>query len=166
MPFRWKQTKGFNIANIVWREDMDTLVLEILRESVLRVLADFAQSHRDNIRRCKSLDDVSKHRKRQVAALLWLGSESDATGREDSVNKDGAPASTAVGSGPLPYAMHHLGSHYIPVYNLPQLLGPTKMRTVRENDSLHFGDEYAIIIAGRFTIALQSDLWKLQGYLA
>lgn len=143
---------------------MDTFVLEILRENVARRLAYLVCSNAAYISSCRDHEHISKHH--QVGAVLWLGPNT-----EDSVgmgvsNEDGAPTGDSGESGPPPYAMHHYRNHYIPVYNLPTLLGPTKLRNLREKSSSHFGDHYAVIKAKRLTVEVQLELWKLLGYLA
>ncbi len=164
MPYRWKQDSSFKVADLVWREDMDTFVLEILRENVARRLAYLASSTAAYISSCRDHEHISKHH--QVGAVLWLGPNSKDTVETGFPNKDEAGTGDFGELGPPPYAMHHYKNHYIPVYNLLTLLGPTKLRTLRETSSSHFGDQYAVIKMKRLTVEVQLELWKLLGYLA
>ena len=164
MPYRWKQDPNLKVADIVWREDMDTFVLETLRENVARRLAYLAKSAAAYISSCKDHEHISKHH--QVGAVLWLGPNSEDTARTGFPDKDGAATGDFRESGPPSYAMHHYKNHYIPVYNLLALLGPTKLRNLRETSSSHFGDQYAVIKMRRLTVEVQLELWKLLGYLA
>ena len=164
MPYRWKQDSSFKIADIVWREDMDTFVLKILRENVVRRLAYLASSTAAYISNCRDHEHISKHH--QVGAVLWLGPNSEETVETDFSNKDGAATGNFGELGPPSYAMHHYRNHYIPVYNLLTLLGPTKLRNLRKTSSSHFGDQYAVIKMKRLTVEVQLELWKLLGYLA
>ena len=163
MPYRWKQDSNFKVADIVWREDMDTFVLEILRENVARRLAYLASSTAAYISSCRDHEHISKHH--QVGAVLWLGPKSEDTVETGDSDKDGAATDNLGESGPPPYAMHHYKNQYIPVYNLLTLLGPTKLRSLRESSSSHFGDQYAVIKMKRLTVEVQLELWKLLGYL-
>lgn len=164
MPYRWKQDPNCKVADIVWREDMDKFVLEILRENVARRLVYLASSTAAYISSCRDHEHISKHH--QVCAVLWLGPNSEDTVGMGFLEKDGAATGDFGESGPPPYAMHHYKNHYIPVYNLLTLLGPTKLRYLRENKSSHFGKQYAVIKMRRLTLEVQLELWKLLGYLA
>lgn len=164
MPYRWKQDSNFKVADIIWREDMDTFVLEILRENVARRLAYLASSTAAYISSCRDHEHISKHH--QVGAVLWLGPKSENTVEPGFSDKDGAATGDFGELGPPPYAMHHYKNHYIPVYNLLTLLGAAKLRNLRETSSYHFGDQYAVIKMKRLTVEVQLELWKLLGYLA
>ena len=98
--------------------------------------------------------------------MLWLGPNSEDTVETFITKGDGAATGNLGDLGPPPYAMHYYKNHYIPVYNLLTLLGPTKLRDLRESSSSHFGDQYAVIKAKRLTVEVQLELWKLLGYLA
>ena len=164
MPYRWKQDPNLKVADIVWREDMDTFVLETLRGNVARRLAYLASSNAAYISTCRDHKHISKHH--QVGAVLWLGPNPEETAETSFLDKSGAATGDFRESGPAPYAMHHYKNHYIPVYNLLTLLGPTKLRNLRETSSSHFGCQYAVIKMRRLTVEVQLELWKLLGYLA
>ena len=164
IPFRWKEDSSIKIPEIIWREDMDTFILETLRKNVSKNLAYLASRPAAYVCSCRDHNKISDHG--QVGAVLWLGPESQDTAQATTSNKDGAPASHSEDPGPPPYAMHYYRSHYILVYNLPALLGPDRLRTLRESSLPHFSDQYAVIKTKRATVKLQMELWKLLGYLA
>ena len=164
MPYRWKQDPNLKVADIVWREDMDTFVLETLRENVARRLAYLASSNAAYISSCRDHEHISKHH--QVGAVLWLGPNPEDTTQAGFPDKVGVATGGSKELGPPPYAMHHYKNHYIPVYNLLTLLGSTKLRKLRETSSSHFGQQYAVIKMRRLTVEVQLELWKLLGYLA
>lgn len=158
MPYRWKEDSSIKIPEIVWREDMDTFLLEILRKSVAKKLAYLASRRAAYIAICKGHENISKQN--QVGAVLWLGPGGGAPAQDPPSNDD------VEGSGPPPYAMHYYRSHYIPCYNLRTLLGPTHLQALRAGRLSHFGGQYAVIKTKRGTVDVQLELWKLLGYLA
>jgi len=160
LPYRWKEDPSLRVSDIVWREDMDIFVLELLRKSVVQVLKFLASSPAAYIVACRSYDNISDHA--QISAVLWLGPKSEA------LTPEVFPGSTAnvENQGPPPYAMHHYKGHYVPYYNVVTLLGPTHLRALREHKPAHFGAQMAVIKAKRTTVKLQLELWKLLGYLS
>lgn len=157
MPHRWKEDSSINTQEIVWREDMDSFILEILRKSVATKLAYLASRSAAYIAACRGYENNSEFN--QVAAVLWLG----LGGEEMDQNP---PPDGAKSPGPPPYSMHYYRSHYIPCYNLPTLLGHVHLRDLRLSKSSHFGGQYAVIKLKRGTVNMQLELWKLLGYLA
>jgi len=156
MPYRWKEDSSIKVPEIIWREDMDTFVLEILRKSVAKKLSYLASRRAAYIAACKGRETISQQN--QVGAVLWLGLDGEVSAQ------DAAPNSQVESSGPPPYAMHYYKSHYIPYYNLPTLLGPDHLRALREGKSSHFGGQYAVIKTKHNTKDVQMELWKLLGY--
>ena len=160
MPHRWKEDTSLKIPELVWREDMADFVLEMLRKSVARDLEYLASRPAAYIVACKSYDDISSHG--QVAAILWLGSDSDESALETSV-KD---ASEEGERGPPPYAMHCYKSRYIPYFNLLTLLGRVHLLRLRELCPAHIVGQLVVVKAKRPTVKFQLELWKLVGFLA
>ena len=143
---------------------MDTFVLEILRKNVMNYLVYLPTRPAAYIAGCKDYESISKSN--QVGAVLWLGSDTQDEAQNRLAKERRDSASRPEYSGPPPYAMHHYRSRYIPVYNLPTLLGPEHMRTLREREFKPYKGEYAVIKAKRPTMQAQSELWTLLGYLA
>ena len=163
MPYRWRQDPSVKLAEIVWREDMDIFVLDILRRTISKTLSYLASRPAAYIASCKSYDSINNHD--QVAAVLWLRTDADASIRDNSTPGDAASFDVRE-AGPPPYAMHHYKTRYIPCYNLATLLGPSHLSALQDSRPDHYGDQCAIIKLKRTTVNVQLDLWKLLGYLA
>lgn len=159
LPYRWKEDPSLRTNEIVWREDMDTFVLDMLRQRVARDLKYLASSPAAYIAACKGFDNVAAHT--QLNAVLWLGPDPEASSQETSLDF----AASSKDRGPSPYAMHHYKDHYMPVYNLLTLLGHTHLQSLKASKPAQFGGQMAVIKAKRPTVKLQIELWKLLGYL-
>lgn len=160
LPYRWKEDSSLKASEIVWREDMDIFVLELLRRSVTRELKYLASRPAAYIAACKGYDNIADHA--QVNAVLWLGQDHEASPQEATSDSPATPEHR----GPPPYAMHRYKDHYVPCYNLPTLLGHTNLQTLRASSAAQFGGRMAVIKAKRRTVKLQIELWKLLGYLS
>lgn len=66
---------------------------------------------------------------------------------------------------PLFYAMVSYRSKYVPIYNLPALLGAKHMKTLRKLGSNWVKEELVFVRQRQKTIALQMALWRLMGYM-
>lgn len=163
MPYRWKQDPSVKLPEIVWREDMDIFVLEILRRNVSKTLSYLASRSAAYVAPCQSYDSINKHG--QVAAVLWLRKDANASIRNES-STDDAQSFNIREAIPPPYAMHHHKTRYIPYYNLAALLGPIHLRALQESRPNHYGDSLAVIKLKRTTVKVQLELWKLLGYVA
>lgn len=64
------------------------------------------------------------------------------------------------------YAMVSYRSKYVPIYNLPALLGAKHMETLRKLGSNWVEEELVFVRQRQKTIELQMALWKLMGYMA
>ncbi|KAL2037362.1 hypothetical protein N7G274_009847 [Stereocaulon virgatum] len=164
LPFRWKDDSSIKTSEVVWRQDMDTFVLEILRKNVMQYLVYLPTRPAAYIVGCKDYESISKSH--QIGAVLWLGSNPQDEGQKGLAKEGRESASAPEYSGPPPYAMHYYRSRYIPVYNLPTLLGPKNICTLRELKSKPYEGEYAVIKAKRPTMQARWKLWTLLGYLA
>ena len=162
IPHRWKQDPSVKVHDIIWREDMDVLVLGILRRNVSMTLSYLASRPAAYIAPCKSYKCIDDHV--QVAAVLWLRKFAvTSTHGESSI---GGASSLHCGEiGPPPYAMHYHKTRYIPCYNLAALLGPTELSALQESWPDHYSDQLAVIKLKRNTIKAQLQLWKLLGYI-
>jgi hypothetical protein len=160
LPYRWKEDSSLKTSEIVWREDMDTFVLDLLRKSVARELKYLASRPAAYIAACEGYDNIADHA--QVNAVLWLGQSSESSSQEATLGS----TATSEDRGPPPYAMHRYKDHYVPCHNLPTLLGHTNLQTVRASSPAQFGGRMAVIKAKRRTVKLQIELWKLLGYMS
>ncbi|KAL8851588.1 MAG: hypothetical protein Q9221_003520 [Calogaya cf. arnoldii] len=150
LPQRWKLDARFKVDQIVWREDMDTLVLGLLRKKVTKLLKYLSSQPAAYIVPCQDYESIQKSH--QPGAVLWLGQPQG----EDTVTSMDPP----------PYAMvEYRSSGHIPLYNLPALLGPAHMSELRDIGE-YFEGPLAVIKRKRNTTGCQMQLWKLMGYLA
>lgn len=163
LPYRWRQESTLKVPEIVWREDMDIFVLEILRRNVSKTLSYLASRPAAYIAPCKSYDSINKHA--QVAAVLWLRKNAD-TSIHDERSAGDATSSEVGEIGPPPFIMHYHKVRYIPYYNLAALLGPSQLSALQRSLPDHYGDQFAVIKLKRTTVKVQLELWKLLGYIS
>ena len=159
-PFRWKEDSSLKTSEIVWREDMDTFVLERIRKSITNELIYLASRPAAYIAPCKEPHSIAKHG--QIGAVLYLGNALPSHSHHESANT----SESAAEQGPPEYAMHHYRSQYIPYYNMLSLLGPTNICTLRQRGSNRFDGQIAALKAKNMTRNVQLALWSLLGYLA
>ena len=161
-PYRWRQDTSVRLPEIIWREDMNIFVLEILRRNVLKTLCYLASRPAAYIASCKDYESVNEHS--QVAAVLWLRKSPNTSLNDEPATSDAT--SFDVGkTGPPPHAMHYYKTRYIPYYNLPALLGPSRLSALQKDRPDHYGDFFAVIKLKRTTVRVQLELWKLLGYM-
>lgn len=137
----------------VWREDMDTLILTLMRRRVLEDLIYLSTLSEDSRRdpyvvRCQTWDEVKADEYRgQRGCVLWLGQ----------------------GEGPGPRATMDIPGvkfgRKIAVHNLWRLLGTEGVEMLRGEVGLFREGEIFLVLRKR-TVEMQMKLWKLQGYLA
>ena len=162
MPQRWKHDSSVKLSDIVWREDMDVFVLEILRRNVSKKLAYLASRRAAYIAPCKNYDSINNHH--QVAVVLWLSKNPNDLIHDERASGDGMSFDGRE-MGPPTYAMHYYKTHYIPCYNLAALLGPTQLSALRDSRPDRFNDQFAVLKLKCNTVEVQLGLWKLLGYM-
>ena len=162
MPQRWKHDPTVKVSDIVWREDMDVFVLEILRRNVSKKLSYLASRVAAYIAPCKNYDSINNQH--QVAVVLWLSKKPNNSIHDERASGDGMSFDGRE-MGPPIYAMHYYKTHYIPCYNLATLLGPIQLNALRESRPGHFNDQFAVLKLKRNTVEVQLGLWKLFGYM-
>ncbi|KAL8781549.1 MAG: hypothetical protein Q9203_000234 [Teloschistes exilis] len=151
IPLRWKQDGRFKAQEIIWREDMDTFVLELMRKKIVKLLKYLSSRPAAYITPCEGFQDIKK--KHQPGAVVWLGEPGSHSN------------SIAEAEGPTPYAMvEHRSSRRIPIYNIPALLGPEYLILLRDAGK-SFDKTFAVIKQKRSTLEVQLQLWKLMGYM-
>ncbi|KAL8944742.1 MAG: hypothetical protein Q9211_000458 [Gyalolechia sp. 1 TL-2023] len=152
VPYRWKCDTRFKIDDLVWREDMDVFVLELMRKKAARLLGYLSSRPAAYITTCEGYGDIQN--KHQPGAVLWLGKP----------DKEGMP--TASDEPPPPYAMvKYRSACNIPVYNLPAILGSEHLSQLRVSSECCNGP-LAVIKQKRNTVDILMHLWKLMGYMA
>ena len=173
LPKSWKDSFGMEAKSIVWREDMATFVLELLRKRVMKQLAWLVCNSSGYVVRCsggyKQIADS-----RQAAAALWLGHAgitavvSNAAEGADSngtASTEGEMDLKGSMQPPSPYAMAEYNGRYIPIYNLQTLLGEKHVLNLRESHEI-YGGEITVIKDKIATLVVQTRLWQLMAYLA
>lgn len=151
IPLRWKQDGRFKAQDIIWREDMDTFVLELMRRKIVKLLKYLSSRPAAYIVACEGVQDIQD--KHQPGAVVWLGEPGSRSN------------STAEAEGPTPYAMtEYRSSSRIPFYNIPALLGPEYLILLRDTGK-PFDKTLAVIKQKRSTVEVQLQLWKLMGYM-
>ena len=162
MPYRWKEDPNLKVQELVWREDMATFVNEILRRSIVRDLKYLASRPAAYVIACESYDSITAHE--QIAAVLWLGSNSGALAQGSHIDTDDLV--DAGERGPSPYAVYETKGRYVPFLNLVALLERTHLYSLQEACPAQLGAPIAIIKGKRPTVKFQMQLWKLLGFLA
>ncbi|KAL8733801.1 MAG: hypothetical protein Q9181_003449 [Wetmoreana brouardii] len=152
IPQRWKQDGRFKAEEIVWRQDMDNFVLELMRRKTVKLLKYLSSQPAAYIVACEGYEDIQN--KHQLGAVLWLG------------EPDNDQRSTSSEESPPPYAMmEYRSSGPIPLYNLPALLGLDYLHQLRDSGQ-SFNRALAVIKQKRNTTHTQLQLWELMGYMA
>ncbi|KAL8902687.1 MAG: hypothetical protein Q9207_004471, partial [Kuettlingeria erythrocarpa] len=152
LPHRWKQDTRFKTDDIVWREDMDHFVLDLMRKKTLRLMQYLSSKPAAYIAECQDFADVQG--KHQPGAVLWLGAPG------------GEAQSTPSERPPPPFAMvKYRSAGHIPVYNLASLLGSEYLAKLRDSSKL-FTSTMAVVKQKRNTLTTLMHLWQLMGYAA
>lgn len=153
----------------VWREDMDTLVLKLMRRRIVDELLYLTEKCTGKLRR-KYLTPLrggyEEARKRKLrGCLVYVGGGSpimvgnNATG--DGVVK---PPMMRVST------LEIKGERYntkMPVYDATVLLGKEELKRLRDEEKTGFWRQAQLFAVGKeATIDVQMKLWKLEGYMA
>ena len=169
IPMRWKDLSGLQPKEVLWRQDTDTFVLDLLRKKVLGQLKYLSKRPAAYIVRCHEDNaDINSHH--QVGVIFWLGPlqpVEDVPEELESGNLQPNSHSSHIpnlDSGPQSYATILYKHQYLPLYNLPRLLGANNVLQLREHSSLFVG-EMAVLKNKKITLDVQLWLWKLEGYV-
>lgn len=167
IPPRWKRYSDTRTEKTVWREDMDTYYLDILRNTVLGKLEYLRLCNAGYlVTTAKGLDGIPEMS--QIGAVLWLSrpsphSEDPASPSSPAVESE--PKGAFPPAGPEPYLMVKYKGHHIPVYNMRTMLGEEMLQALGVSDHL-FTSEFVMLKAKKNTVKTQMLLWKLQIYTA
>ncbi|KAL9601140.1 MAG: hypothetical protein Q9219_002739 [cf. Caloplaca sp. 3 TL-2023] len=152
LPQKWKLDTRFNAEDIVWREDMDVFVGNLMRKKAVRLLRYLSRQPAAYLAGCEDYQSIQN--KHQPGATLWLGNR----GNSKIPSVDGQP--------PPPYAIvKYRSARPLPLYNLPALLGPEYFNQLCESSEL-FNSSLVVIKQKRNTIDTLMHMWKLMGYMA
>ncbi|KAH7360255.1 hypothetical protein BKA65DRAFT_390314 [Rhexocercosporidium sp. MPI-PUGE-AT-0058] len=164
LPGNWQGIKSVTKAygDSGWREDMEDFVPMLMGRRLSEALVHLCKLKRGYLVGCSDWKDAFK--KPQVAAFLW-------TGNRRGEETEGPPefATLDVGNQDFDAVGPQLGrkKRKVPVYNLQTLLGKEKMDELRELvPKSVFEKEVVVLKHKNVTVELQSQLWKIQGYLA
>ncbi|KAI1090755.1 hypothetical protein F5B19DRAFT_461510 [Rostrohypoxylon terebratum] len=149
--------------NTVWRTDMDTYILDLMRKSIVSELLYLsglcAEQGRHYIVKCYGWGDVQyKHK----GSVIWFENPVEDVGSNQTDNQPG------------PFAVFDIqrtsfqGGQYtesVAVHNMPMLLGLDVANRLKE-EAKALTDGSIFMLAGRRTVNIQMKLWKLQGYLS
>ncbi|KAI9874117.1 MAG: hypothetical protein M1830_010179 [Pleopsidium flavum] len=155
-PRRWKMER----KDIVWREDMDAFVLNMLRRTIVGKLKYLWHRKSGYLSRSREGFDGIQQSK-NVGALLWIGTPSAFS----EAAKDCSKENPLGARGPPALAMADYHGRYVPIYNLRTMLGDELVNALRWESNLF--DLGVIILKARSnTVRTEMLLWKLQLYLA
>ncbi|KAL8708215.1 MAG: hypothetical protein Q9220_006885 [cf. Caloplaca sp. 1 TL-2023] len=152
LPHRWKLDPRFKADEVVWRKDMDSFVLDLMRKQLVKSLQYLGSRPAAYISQCEVFEDIQK--KHQPGAVLWLGEPG--SDHEPQTNEEAPPF----------YAMvKYRDAGHIPVYHIPLLLGTDYLQQLRNSDKT-FGATLVVIKHKRNTLDTLMQLWKMMGYVA
>ncbi|MCJ1254727.1 hypothetical protein MMC24_002543 [Lignoscripta atroalba] len=97
IPTRWREIPSLNIKDIVWREDMDTFVLKLLRMKVSGLLGYLGNLPAAYISSQKNYENIGK--RMQVGAVLWLGAPVESAKSDISSNSQNVVLDETANSG-------------------------------------------------------------------
>ena len=155
------------LSTSVWRDDMDTFLLELMRRRIvegLLYLSGLCEQERKYLVRCKDWEDVQNHK--HVGCVLWLSEPVSATEgssprpvppTEHGRTEPGQLATMDVKEGQF--------DTKLTVHNLKYLLGDEHLEGLRSKSAI-LSQGSIVLLCRKRTIQLQLRLWKLQGYLA
>ncbi|KAF7877674.1 hypothetical protein EAF04_001345 [Stromatinia cepivora] len=145
----------------VWRSDMDTFLLELMRRRTVELLEYLCRRDNRYIHKCDSWGRVEYSE--QVGCVLWMGqkivSGEEQPGQEQEYQQEIPPGefeTKRIGPG---------GRKVVPVFNLRTMMGKHWIRKMREGNRI-FGNQILVVKHKNATKEMQMRLWKLQGYVA
>ena len=145
------------LREAIWRSDMDSFILELMRRRIVGGLVYVARKNSMYIVPCSDWEDGKA--KKQVGVMLWTGRKLIEGG---TVAEDGVQEHF---HGPPELSTLEVRGHKVPVHNLRMLLGKEHLQTLKDKCS-SFESEVVVLKKRRVTMDIQLRLWKLQGYLA
>lgn len=179
LPVRWRSGNEMKIVKSIWRKDMHKFVQILLCKHAFATLKSSATNYKSLV--VKDHPDVPLE---LMSAALWLGKSvtpvlEDATPHNCKValdeNKNGrrlenghlsSLANNKKSAGPPPYAMmSQPAGCYMPVYNLPVLMGAERVQELRTVAPV-FDGEMIYLRQQEKTVKAQMALWKLMGYMS
>ncbi|KAK1770703.1 hypothetical protein QBC33DRAFT_512439 [Phialemonium atrogriseum] len=154
---------GSVLKRAVWREDMDSFLLELMRRRIVEGLLYFSElcerEDRKYLIRCGSWEEIKSHDHR--GCVLWLGQDTSAP----QVDRSDQQAQTGPGQlATLDIEGGRFGGK-LAVHNLRNLLGEDHLARLKESSNV-LREGNLFLLGRRRTVELQLKLWKLEGYVA
>ncbi|KAI9646323.1 hypothetical protein NHQ30_005764 [Ciborinia camelliae] len=148
------------VIRAVWRTDMDTFVLELLRKRIAELLAYLCKKDNRYVHECSSWEKVEYGA--QIGCVLWMGQKmaSGEEGAQEHEQEQETPPgefeTKRIGPG---------GRKVVPVFNLRTMMGKQWVEKMREGNGI-FRNQILVVKHKNATKEIQMRLWKLQGYVA
>jgi len=149
------------LKKVVWREDMDDLVLDLMRRRIVDELIYLSSlrcddgSTRGYIVPCEKWDDTARVNQRGCALFLKAAGQA----QEDAAEGCSTPPRLSIMDMPTSRYQKKLLVH-----NLDMLLSPEHVGRLRRESEI-IGDRSLYVLRGVRTMSLQLKLWKLQQYM-
>ncbi|KAI9817863.1 MAG: hypothetical protein M1827_000982 [Pycnora praestabilis] len=161
-PQRIRENRAIKEQDIVWREDMETLVTKLLRKKVVEELTYLYTRNGGSqyliwLGHNQGVEEVII--KRRPGCVILLEPNSPFLGKMDRLitKQEGAKVPDFVTVKDM--------ERQIPVYDLPTMLGEEHMRSLRVSGADKFQVPTSIIRSRRTTMPVLMWLWKLRGFL-
>ncbi|ROV88655.1 hypothetical protein VMCG_10303 [Cytospora schulzeri] len=159
-----------NLAkSAIWREDMDTVILNLSRQQIMRdllFLSELCENERRYLIRVNDPNETGSCVRRW--SYLWLGEAKDQSPEVEA--QESAPGHEKLEDGPAQYATLEIDGvpeteAIRPIYNLPRLLGADNVQRLRSESSI-LREGSLFLLRGQRSSKLNLRLWKFQGYMA
>lgn len=149
----------------LWREDMDTYLLDLLRSHITQCLIRFAgmveTAGRKYISKADSWDIAGQ--RLDAGCFLYLSPE-PVIAPQDTTDESQQPKIPPPPP-PLMKLKNSLREWEVPIYDLRSLLGESNVTRLRQRKELWQNGEI-FVLRGKRTQKLQMQLWRLLGYKA
>ncbi|KAI9724885.1 MAG: hypothetical protein M1812_000161 [Candelaria pacifica] len=166
IPKRLLERNVVKPREIIWREDMESFVLRLLRDRVVQRLKNLLHGGSGYL--AKSTGGLDGINEVEVGCVLWLGPTTvpirDGIGVPFDTGMPPLPKSARIDDSMDLATMNYSGMQ-VPVHNLAKLLGKKHLELLRKPGS-YFDSEITIIKHKLNTLPARRQLWRLEGYLA
>ncbi|TLD25624.1 hypothetical protein PspLS_05952 [Pyricularia sp. CBS 133598] len=146
-----------NPDKVVYRSDMDTYVLDLMRARTMEQLMHYASMSdspllpKNCLMRCEGHWDQVPTTHIHRGCVLWMGDCEDNEVKRPEEYQTVRLQGVKIGG-------------VLPVHDLTVLLGPENVKKLRVGSKM-FSEGSTFLLGGPHSTRLQMKLWKLQGYL-
>jgi hypothetical protein len=166
IPFRWKETFGERLKDVVFREDMADFILSLLRKRVVKLLVDNFEDRtaEGRVGVWRAVEGLPE----RLITVLWFPPLAQGNERGEKSNIK------VIESKPPTYAAFRHEGQLVPLFNLQELLGDKEVVRLRNswaeaaatgNPTLRFKDAVLRIRKRELSGQLVAALWLLRRYL-